>query len=94
MIVLFVPKTLPFDWEHPAFSYLPFKFSVPFLAADGVRVLDPTSTQGVEFLQSVYYMILNETEYTRSYKFYLNVQPLWLPDSYCIYKVFFYFIKD
>jgi hypothetical protein len=74
MIVLFVPKTLPFDWENQAFTYLPFKFSMPFMRADGVRVLDPTSTQGAEFLQSVYYMILNETEYTRSYKFYLNVR--------------------
>jgi len=73
MIVLFVPKTLPFDWENPAFSYLPFKFSMPWMAADGVSV-DPTSTQGAEFLQSVYYLILNDTEYTRSYKFYLNVR--------------------
>lgn len=74
MIVLFVPKTLPFDWESHAFEYLPFKFSMPWMAADGVRVKDPTSTQGAEFLQSVYYLILNETEYTRSFKFYLNVR--------------------
>lgn len=73
MIVLFVPKTLPFDWESSAFNYLPFKFSMPWMAADGVSV-DPTSTQGAEFLQNVYYLILNDTEYTRSYKFYLNVR--------------------
>lgn len=74
MIILFIPKNLPFDWESQAFEYLPFKLSLPFIAADGVKVKNPTSPEGVEFLQSVYYLILNETEYTRSFKFYLNVR--------------------
>lgn len=72
MLILFTPKTQPFDWENPAFQYLPFKFYLPFLAGDAVRVLDPTSASAKEFLDSVYYLMLTQEDYTKNYKFYNN----------------------